>query len=274
VLLYFFEVSCPKCKRKWPGLMKLAAQHRDDPIAFVAVNSGTPAPMIQRYASSVRLNWPIMLDLDRSFERLADIGEISLENITQICYLTADGELKRGRWSDVDGTIERALEGASWKIDPVEIPDELRGAWRNIEFANYAAAARTVTKALGSGKSEIRSAARKLVDVVDLQARADLDAAESEAAQSVYRAYVQYGGIIEQYAGFSAAQEAAAKRRTLTRDPQLRKELVAIMAIGKQRPLMASPLAAVRGRAVAAVKKIIDQNPDSEAARIGRDLLP
>ncbi len=50
VLLYFFEETCPRCKAQWPALMEIAERHRDDPIAFVAVNSGTPAAAIQDYA--------------------------------------------------------------------------------------------------------------------------------------------------------------------------------------------------------------------------------
>ncbi|MGD9724490.1 MAG: TlpA family protein disulfide reductase [Pirellulales bacterium] len=273
VLLYFFEESCPRCKGQWPTLMQVAARHENDPIAFVAVNSGTAAPVIESYARSVRLDWPILLDLDRSFEQSAGIGEISLSNIVQVCFLTPDGKMKLGQWSDLEGTITRALEGAAWKVDPAEIPDELRPAWRSIEFANYADAATAVNKALGSRKNEIKAAAQKLSQTVEAQAKQDMDAAQAEAEKSKYRAYDRYGTIAEQYAGFAVVSAATTARRELAKDPELRQELVAIKAIEKQRPLLASSRDAVRERATAAIKKIIEANPESEAARLGRELL-
>ncbi|MEX2113093.1 MAG: TlpA disulfide reductase family protein [Pirellulales bacterium] len=273
VLLYFFEETCPRCKAQWPALLDVAEKHRNDPIAFVAVNSGTPAATLQAYARTVNLTWPILVDLDRSFEKTVGINEISLQNIVQVCYISSDGTLKPGRWSDLEDTISKALEGARWKIDPAEIPDELRAAWRSIEFGNDAMAAPAVQKALGSRKIEIKSAAQKLADVVATQAKADMDAAQAEAAQSKYRAYERYGAIAERYAGYPIVAEANAARRQLGGDPDLRKEIVAIKAIEKQRPLVASNKPAVRQRAIAAIQTIIEQNPASEAARIGREVL-
>lgn len=273
VLLYFFEENCPRCKAQWPALLEIAERHRDDPIAFVAVNSGTPAAAIQAYARSVNLTWPILVDFDRSFEKAAGVNEISLQNIVQVCYIAPDGTLHKGRWNDLEGTISQALEGARWKVDPAEMPDELRAAWRNIEFGNEAVAAAAVQKALGSRKLEIKAAAQKLLEVVADQAKTDMQAAQTEADQSKYRAYERYGAIAERYAGYPVVAEANAARRELGGDPDLRQEIVAIKAIEKQRPLVASSKPAVRQRAIAAIQKIIEQHPASEAARVGRELL-
>lgn len=273
VLLYFFEETCPRCKAQWPALLELAERHRNDPIAFVAVNSGTPAAKLQAYAESVNLTWPIAVDQDRSFEKAAGLNEISLQNIVQVCYISADGVLTPGRWSDLDDTISRALAGAKWKIDPAEVPDELREAWRAIEFGNYSDSASSVHKAAGSRKPDVKAAAQKLEKVVEDQFRADMEAAAKTATTSKYRAYELYGTIAEQYAGYPMVSEATAARRTLAGDAELRKEIVAIKAVDKQRTLLASDKPAVRERAIAAIQKIIAENPDSEAARLGREAL-
>ncbi len=128
-------------------------------------------------------------------------------------------------------------------------------------------------KALGSRKIDIKTAAEKLVNVVDEQAAADMAAAKSEADKSKYRAYERYGAIAEQYAGFPVVAEATAARRELGGDSELRQEIVAIKAVERQRPLMGSDKPVVRQRAIAAIQKIIEQDPDSEAARIGREVL-
>jgi thiol-disulfide isomerase/thioredoxin len=273
VLLYFFEETCPKCKARWPAMLKIAADHALDPIVFVAVNSGTPAVAIDQYAHGVRLSWPIIVDVDRSFEKACGVGEISLQNIVSVCYITAQGQLKRGRWDDVEGTVAKALEGASWKVDPADVPDDLKVAWRNIEFANYSKAAPTLTKALASRKSDVKAAAQTLSDAVTTQATADLEAAASEIGKSKYRAHERYATIAKRYAGFPAAQQAAAASRELAKDPALRAELAAIKAVEKQSPLVRSPSAPVRDRAIAAIQKIVAEHPESEAARLGRDLL-
>jgi thiol-disulfide isomerase/thioredoxin len=273
VLLYFFEETCPRCKAQWPALLEIAQRHRNDPIAFVAVNSGTPPAKLQAYANSVNLTWPIAVDLDRSFEKAAGVNEISLQNIVQVCYITADGVLTPGRWSDLEDTISRALAGATWKVDPAEIPDELQAAWRAIEFGNYADAAAGVHKAAGSRRPDVKAAAQKLLNIVDAQARADMAAAAKAADTSKYRAYELYGAIAEQYAGYPMVSEATAARRALAGDAELRKEIVAVRAIDKQRVLLASDKPAVRERAIATIQKIIAENPESEAARIGRETL-
>ena len=122
-------------------------------------------------------------------------------------------------------------------------------------------------------KPDVKAAAQKLLSVVDAQARADMDAAAKSAAASKYRAYELYGMIAEQYAGYPIVSEATAARRALAGDAELRKEIVAIKAIDKQRALLVSDKPAVRERAIAAIQKIIAENPDSEAARMGREAL-
>ena len=109
--LYFFEESCPRCRDRWPMLFETAAKYADQPIVFIAISSGTTRPEVEQYARSVNLTWPVIVDTDRSFERQADMGEISLQNVMQAGYLTPEGELRHGDWSKIDETIRRALEG-------------------------------------------------------------------------------------------------------------------------------------------------------------------
>lgn len=41
-VIWFFEEQCPRCRAAWPDLMALAKKHENEPVAFIAVNSGTP----------------------------------------------------------------------------------------------------------------------------------------------------------------------------------------------------------------------------------------
>ena len=165
-ILYFFEESCPRCRERWPTLMETAAKYADQPIVFIAVSSGTSKGTVEQYARSVNLTWPVIVDMDRSFERLADIVEISLQNVMQVSYLSAGGELQHGNWAKFDDTIRQALEGAKWNVDPETIPADLRPVWLSIEFGKYAEARPALAKALISRKSDIKAGAQKLSDFV------------------------------------------------------------------------------------------------------------
>jgi thiol-disulfide isomerase/thioredoxin len=270
-LLYFFEESCPKCKGFWPALMAMAQKYADKPIAFVAVNSGTPAPLVAEYARSVRLSWPVIVDLDRSFERACTVGEISLQNVRQISYITAEGEYQRGNFNKLEDTIERALKGARWEIDPAEIPPELWPVWRSIEFAQYAPAAQPLAKARNARSAEVKAAAEKLAKLVDAKAAEALAAAKEE--KSKIRAHELYAAVARRFEGYPPGDEAAAAQREIARDPGYRQELAAIKQLERQRRMANSAKPAVRERARAAIQKIIDENPDGEAARLGREML-
>jgi peroxiredoxin len=273
-ILYFFEESCPRCRERWPTLMATAAKYADQPVVFIAVSSGTTKSTAEQYARSVGLSWPVIVDMDRSFERRADIGEISLQNTMQVSYLSAGGELRHGNWSKFDDTIRQALEGAKWNVDPEVIPAELHAAWLSIEYGNYVEAKPALTKAIASRKADIKAGAQKLSNFVETCSDKELNlAAKSESAGHKLQAYDRYGAIAERFAGYSAAEKATAARRDLAKDPALKKEITSLKQLEKQRGLANSAKPAVREKARAAIQKLIDEQPDSEAARLGRELL-
>ncbi len=190
VFLYFFEETCPKCRDRWPSLMDKAREYADEPILFVAVNSGSPKQTVEAYARSVNLTWPVIVDQDRSFEDRAEIVEISLQNVMQVAFVTASGELRHGQWADIDGTIDQALAGAKWNVDPDGIPDDLMPAWRSLEFCQFAIARPAITKGLTSRKADVKAAAEKLSNFVQERGERDLAAADkSAAAGNKWRAY-------------------------------------------------------------------------------------
>jgi thiol-disulfide isomerase/thioredoxin len=274
VFLYFFEESCPNCRARWPSIMEKARAYEQEPILFVAVNSGSTKQDVEAYARSVNLTWPIIVDQDRSFEQKADIVEVSLQNVMQVAYLTPDGALRHGSWAEIEATVDRALEGAKWNVDPADIPDDLMPAWRSLEFCRFAEARPAITKALTSRKTDLKAAAQKLSAFVEERSGRDLDAAAKFAAEgNKLRAYQRYTNAAEMYAGYPAGDKAAAARREIGKDPALRKEITAMKQFEKQRELARSSKPAVREKARTAIQKIIDDQPDSEAARQGREFL-
>ncbi len=274
VFLYFFEETCPSCRTRWPSIMEKARAYEREPILFAAVNSGSTKPDVEAYARSVGLTWPIIVDQDRSFEQKADIIEISLQNVMQVAYLTPDGDLRHGSWAEIEATVDRALTGAKWNVDPADMPADLLPAWRSLEFCRFTDARPAIAKGLTSRKPDLKAAAQKLSAFVESRSERDLEAAAKSAADgNKLRAYQRYTAAAETYAGYPAGDKAAAARRDLGKDPALRKEVTAMKQFAKQRELATSTKPAVREKARAAIQKIIDGQPDSEAARQGREFL-
>ncbi len=192
----------------------------------------------------------------------------------QVAYVTAGGELRPGQWADIDGTVDQALAGAKWNVDPDGIPDDLMPAWRSLEFCQFAPARPAITKGLTSRKADVKAAAEKLSNFVQERGERDLAAADkSAAAGNKLRAYQRYSAAAEAFAGYAAGDKANTARRELAKDAGLKKEITALKQFEKQRELANSPKPAVREKARGAIQKIIDDQPDSEAARLGRELL-
>ena len=167
-----------------------------------------------------------------------------------------------------------ALKGAKWNVDPEEIPEDLKPAWRDLEFSKYVDAAQPLNKALKSSKPAIKTAAEKLVAPVNEKITQDLEAAAKSAGENrKSEAYEKYGEIAEQFAGYPAADSATLRRKEIAKDPAFKKELVAWKQLEKQQALLESPKPAVRDRARAAIQKMIDAQPDSAVAQQGRRLL-
>ncbi len=140
VVLYFFEEDCPRCRAAWPEKLDLAKKYADQPVIFVGVNSGTAPGELQTYLREVKIPWPTIVDFDRTFEALADVGEISLENISQLAVITPQGQLVRGAWNDWEGTIARNLGDAHWRVNPSDIPDGLKPVWQSLEVGDFGSA--------------------------------------------------------------------------------------------------------------------------------------
>ena len=81
----------------------------------------------------------MIVDKDRRFERAMGVPEISLQNIYQARIITSNGKLERGSSGNFAGSIQAALQGATWKIDPSRVPQGLHDEWKSHEFSELSA---------------------------------------------------------------------------------------------------------------------------------------
>jgi thiol-disulfide isomerase/thioredoxin len=272
--LWFFEETCPKCRGKWPSLLATARKYQGKPIVFVAVNSGNPPEEVAQYAREVGLDWPILVDPTRDFEKKSGVGEISLENIYQVRLLTADGRMVPGDWSDIEGSISRALAGASWRVDPATVPASLRRAWHAVETGDFAAAAPAIKRALKSRTASLKKAAQSLDEAV----RKELDAQLAEARTArgrgdAWAAYKALAAIPRRFRGYEVPKEVEEVRSELASDPAVKAELAGQKELGAIRKLLAAPTDASRRRGLSQLRVLARQAPETDAAREARALL-
>ena len=111
VLLYFFSESDPECLQRWPEMTALAKEYEDQPVLFIAVNSGGQRNLIEQYAQQVNLTWPVVLDPDRSFAKKFPIEKVTPDNGMQVAVINADGSIGPGSWQAHGGHGQRGAEG-------------------------------------------------------------------------------------------------------------------------------------------------------------------
>jgi thiol-disulfide isomerase/thioredoxin len=276
-VVYFFEETCPRCRARWPELMALSKKYEDQPVAFVAVNSGTDRAALQAYAQQNKVGWPILVDYSRELEKLAGVGEISLQNIYQVRVITPNGKMAPARWDDLEGAVQMALPGAHWKIDPADIPASVKPAWHAIEFGNYATAGKALAPVLKTSDATTKQAVDKLVSAVKPKiAAAVADAKTTFEAGDKWTALAKYSEIPQLFAGFELPTEVAAQRAVLQADPQVKAIKQAAKDLeGVQRMFSATanPAPALRNKAVVTLKRVAKDAAGTEYAKQAEDLL-
>jgi peroxiredoxin len=274
-LLYFYEEGCPRCAERWPEVLAVANQFQGKPIAFIAVNSGTPRASVAGYVRRHGITWPTIVDADRSFEARCGVPEVSLENIWQVRLVTAGGELTVGNSQALEMTATRAVEGAKWNIDPAEMPAALLPAWTAVEFGNYPAASAPLQRYLKARKPEEKEAAEKLQAYVDQKLQEQLQLAEAAFDDGrKWEAYKGYSEVQRGFRGFDVPDEVDTKVKSLQSDDAVKTELAALkrfQAVSKAIASAKTP--AARERGLKLLERIVDDLPDTEAAAQAKALL-
>jgi len=266
VVLWFFEESCPTCRGKWPLMYELAKKYDGQPVVFIAVNSGNSPAVVQQYAREVGLKWPIIVDPLRAYEKQWLDTEISLQNIHQCEIILPSGEKGSGRWDNLEGSVQDALKGAAWKIDPQTMPAALLPTWQQVELGNYAGAASLLKKGLVTKNIEVKDAATRLYEFVQKELQAEIkEAAELRAKGETWRAWQLYGAAAKTFAGYDLPPEVATAQKQLAADAKVKKELEAARSLASIKKML------LTARTPAAVKRVKSQLDKLAAEHAGTD---
>ncbi len=243
------------------------------PVIFIAVNSGTPPAQVAAYVRRHRIIWPVIVDVDRSFERACGIQPpVSLQNIWQVRILTPDGRLLPGSATNLEASAQLALQGAAWNVDPEGIPPSLHRAWQAIEFGRFSAVAKQVRKAARSRDPATRQGAEKLLNYVHQQIQQQLQQAQEALQQGrKWTAYRLLEQLLERFAGYELPPQVREQIKTLARDPELKTQRAAWRMLQKAQQLLRSPRTHRRGEAL--LERVVKQYPQTEAAQVAQQLL-
>ena len=274
IVMLFFEEQCPNCAKRWPDVLSLSQQYANKPVLFIAVNSGNDPRTVSNYVRQARITWPVIVDFDRSFESTMGVRTISLDNVIQVRYVSSDGAARPGKWSDIPATVEAALEGASWRVEPLGMPKELRNAWREIEFGDYAAAARDVNKYAKSKKENQKSAAASLLAAVNEAMEADLDKVRDDLRdQKHWESYKGLKLVEQRYKGYEVPEVVDNKIKELAKRDDVRDEIDAKKTLDKALSTAAKNSASAKRKAKNLLEKLVKNSPNTEAASKAQDLL-
>jgi hypothetical protein len=242
---------------------------------FIAVNSGNPRGIVEQYARGVNLKWPVIVDSSREFEKQFLDNEISLQNIYQAHIILPDGKKQHGNWSDLDGTVQRALEGAKWKIDPVTIPAAFQPTWRLVELGQYSAAAPMLKKGLVTTNSEVKDAAQRVNGFVQEQIKGAVEkASELKKAGDSWKAYQAYRAVATGFAGHDLPADVTLSGRELAASEAVKNELEAakmLEAIKRSFPAATNDTA--KKRILARLEALVKKHTGTEAAQEAQEFL-
>ncbi len=273
IVLYFFERRCPTCRKAWPSILESVRENQAKPVLLIAVSSGSARNVVAKYVNENNITVPVIVDFDRSFEKAAGVGEVSLSNIQQTRMVDPEGKLKRAGARDIAGALSFAAEQASWNVDPTNMPPELMPTWMLIEFGNFAPAAKMMAQFSRSRKTEVKAAAQVLQDYIDSKIIEQVALAESASeANESWKAYRLFEDAKSRFAGYELPEIVEQETLRLSKEGNIQEEINAMQLWEKARKTIQSGRTTPAG-VVVMLSKIVEKYPTTEAAQLAQAAL-
>ena len=267
VVLWFYEEQCPNCRKKWPEMYAVAKKFEGEPVVFIAINSGNPRDEVEQYAKGVSLPWPVIVDPTREFEKQWLDNEISLQNIHQLRLILPSGRQEVANWNDFEGGVQKAAEGATWKIDPKTIPVAFQPTWRLVEMGKYSAAAAMVKKGLTTKNDEVKEAATRINSFVQEELKAAAErAGKLREAGDAWGAYRAYSELAAGFAGYDLPPEILAAQKELAADPKVKQQLSAAKTLESIKKSFPPKTDAGTKRIIRGLQQLVKEFPETDAA--------
>jgi len=274
IVFWYFEETCPRCAARWPSLLEEVEQLSDQPVLFVAVNSGCDRRKIAKYVQDHRIDWPVLVDPDRSFEAASGEVAISLERIVDVRMVKPDKTYFWGWWDDIPLTMEHASQGAKWNFKYERIPEELRPAMRRLEFGDFIPAADVLKSGASSDSQDVRRTVTHLRNYIHRQMKENLKAGLVEASSNdLWQRYQALQRTARRFAPHELPQSEAEELRRLEDEPTIVNELLARKAIEATELLLAGSDAKKLKKVANRLQRIIKNYPETRAAARAKQML-
>jgi len=245
----------------------------------VAIFPGGSKADVNSYVKTNKVSWPVYVDADRSYEKkLIALGllskEISLQNTMQACVADAGGILHQGNWSNPGEALKQALGGAKWKVDPAGIPEALKPAWRALEFGQALVAVPVIAAALKTSDAKVKEAAQALqTSIKEDIARRMTEAKSLADGGQKWPAFKVYEALSTDFKDYPEAKTAATEMTRLRSDKTVTQELQAKLALDNiAANFLKSPIKSKQAQGKAFLQQLIQQFPDTEAARTAKSM--
>lgn len=274
VVLWYFEETCPKCARKWPGILQLAQEYAEKPVLFVAVNSGTSRRGIESYVRKHEIDWPVIVDPERTFEAESGVPTISLQRIHTMRLIKPDGTFTYGYWNDWQKSLDIALVDASWNVKYDRLHPVLHPAVRRMEFGIYRPVAAAIKAGLNDESPELRKSAEFTRKYVDRLIQDQLQ--KSIAGENAQDPWVQYQAlelVSSQFAPLALPAKADDRLKQLRADPAIQKESRAARAVDSNANMLRSADPQKRERAIINLERMQKTFAGTHAATRATELL-
>ena len=162
---------------------------------------------------------------------------------------------------------------SSKKVDPTGMPSTVMPTWRQVEFGNYASAAKMLTRLKHDRKPETKAAGEKLNAYVDEKISDAIHAAESAVSEDEsWKAYRLYKEVEDRFAGFDLPKSVDEELSRLQKDEGVKNQVDAMRQWQiAQRSINSGRVS--KPRLAAIMKKIIEKYPGTEAAQLALENL-
>jgi len=256
-------------------LLASAKKFADEPIVFIAVNSGNRRSSVESYIRHVKVPWPVIVDTSREFEKRAGLtNEISLRNIIQARIITTSGQILPANFGDVEGSARRALQGAKWSVDGASFPEAIKPAWKAVEFGKFGLASPVITAGLKSKDAATKQAATQLNDFIQQQLKAEAAGAWQLGRQmKLVEAYERFQAIERKYQGYPMPGNVETATNWLESQPVVKNEIAASKILSTAEKQAASPVSSLRSRAIKSLKILLSKYPDTRSAQRAEEIL-
>ncbi|MEM9352868.1 MAG: redoxin domain-containing protein [Planctomycetota bacterium] len=274
IVFWYYEESCPVCASKWPGIMESVEEHAEDPVLFVGVISGRSRADVRSYVRKNKVDWPVIVDEDRSFEAASGDVSINLNSIVDVRVVQPDGSYTWGWWNDIPKTVEHAAKGAAWKFEHDRFPEEFRPVVRRLEFGDYLSAAPAIRSGLKSDSKGLKKTAGYMQQFVEHKMRASIARQTRPLSETDdYGRYLALESVSNRFAPHKLPQAEAEQLEKLQKLPAVASEVTARKVVDAAQPLLSNPDPRKQAKAVTRLRRVIDRHPNTRAAADAEALI-